>query len=311
MPSGRPQCRAGMAVPLPGAATRWQQLWRLARFDMAFVFRSPAFFVLLGIGMLNSFGSLWYAGQFYGGEVFPVTRLMVVNLNGAFTIIPIIIAIFYAGELVWRDRDRRVHEIVDATPAPDWTFIVPKVLAITLVLAATLLVAMLAGVVVQALKGYTNFELLRYLQWFVLPGTALAVLFAVLSVFVQVLVPHKFLGWAVDAAVSRRLGRLREHRARAQPVPVRRRTGNPVVGHERHGAVRRRALCVPRVLGAHCADAGRPRATGSGCAARTRRCERDCGACRGACAARRRSCSASPPPGRSASAAGSTTTPMC
>jgi len=62
-----------------------------------------------------------------------VTRLMVVNLNDAFTIIPIIIAIFYAGELVWRDRDRRVHEIVDATPAPDWAFIVPKVLAITLV----------------------------------------------------------------------------------------------------------------------------------------------------------------------------------
>ncbi|HET9023543.1 MAG TPA: hypothetical protein VFN64_03160, partial [Burkholderiaceae bacterium] len=192
-----PMTRTGMTVAPPGAATRWQQLWRLARFDMATVFRSPAFFVLLGIGMLNSFGSLWYAGQFYGGEVYPVTRLMVVSLNGAFTIIPVIIAIFYAGELVWRDRDRRVHEIVDATPAPDWAFIVPKVLAITLVLTATLLVGMLAGVVVQAVKGYTHFELLRYLQWFVLPGTALAVLFAVLSVFVQVLVPHKFLGWAV------------------------------------------------------------------------------------------------------------------
>jgi len=58
-------------LPVPGLATRWQQLWRLARFDMAFVFRSPAFFVLLGIGLLNSLGSLWYAGQFYGGEVFP------------------------------------------------------------------------------------------------------------------------------------------------------------------------------------------------------------------------------------------------
>ena len=196
--AGRPSAtRLGVTVPAPDAATRWQQLWRLARFDMAFVFRSPAFFVLLGIGMLNSLGSLWYAGQFYGGEVFPVTRLMVASLNGAFTIIPIIIAIFYAGELVWRDRDRRVHEIVDATPAPDWAFIVPKVLAITLVLTATLLVAMLAGVVVQALKGYANFELLNYLRWFVLPGAALAVLFAVLSVFVQVLVPHKFLGWAV------------------------------------------------------------------------------------------------------------------
>lgn len=186
---------ATLTLPVPGMAARWHPLWRLARFDMAFVFRSPAFFVLLGIGVVNSFGSMWYAGQIYGGEVFPVTRLMVTALNGAFTIIPVIVAIYYAGELVWRDRDRRVHEIVDATPAPDWAFLVPKILAITLVLAATLLAAMLSGVVVQALKGYTRFELLHYLQWFVFPGTALAVLFAVLSVFVQVLVPHKFLGW--------------------------------------------------------------------------------------------------------------------
>ena len=163
---------------------------------MAFVFKSPAFFVLLGIGILNSFGALWYAGQFYGGQVFPVTRLMVSSLDGAFTIIPIIIAIYYAGELVWRDRERRVHEIVDATAAPDWAFLVPKIVAITLVLTATALAAVAAAVVVQALKGYTRFELVHYLQWYVLPATALAALLAVLSVFVQVLVPHKFLGWA-------------------------------------------------------------------------------------------------------------------
>ena len=53
-------------------------------------------------------------------------------LQGAFTIMPIIIAIFYAGELVWRDRERRLHEIVDATAAPDWAHLLPKILAITL-----------------------------------------------------------------------------------------------------------------------------------------------------------------------------------
>jgi ABC-2 type transport system permease protein len=181
----------------PGGATRWRRAWRLARFDMAFVFRSPAFFVLLGIGMLNAYGALWYAGQIYGGEVFPVTRLMVDGLTGAFTIIPIIIAIYYAGELVWRDRERRVHEIVDATPAPDWAFLVPKIVAITLVLLATALAAVAAGTIVQAAKGYYDVELGRYFAWFVLPATVTALLLAVLAVFVQVLVPHKFLGWGV------------------------------------------------------------------------------------------------------------------
>ena len=64
---------------------------------------------------------------------------MIATLAGSFTIIPVIVAIYYAGELVWRERDRKTHEIIDATPTPDWAFVAPKTLAIALVLVATLL----------------------------------------------------------------------------------------------------------------------------------------------------------------------------
>lgn len=190
---------AGAALPLPraDAATRRAQLARLVRFDMAFVFRSPAFFVLLGIGMVNSAGALWTTGEWYGSPSYPVTRLMVQALTGAFSLMPIIIAIFYAGELVWRDRDRHMHEIVDATAAPDWAHLLPKVLAISLVLAASAGVGVLTGVIVQLLKGYTHIEPGAYLLWFALPMTIAAIQLAVLAVFVQVLVPQKFIGWGV------------------------------------------------------------------------------------------------------------------
>jgi hypothetical protein len=65
------------------------------------------------------------------------------------------------------------------------------------VLFATSLAAVLAAVGVQLMKGYATFELGRYLAWFVGPATALALLLAVLSVFVQVIVPHKYIGWGV------------------------------------------------------------------------------------------------------------------
>jgi ABC-2 type transport system permease protein len=201
VPAAGPPAGATAATRLPAprsdAATRWAQLWRLARFDMAFVFRSPAFFVLLGIGVINSMGSLWFAGRWYGSGPYPVTRLMVEALTGAFTLMPIIIAVFYSGELVWRDRERRMHEIVDATAAPSWAHLVPKIVAITLVLSATMLVGVAAGIVVQLLKGYTHLELGAYLLWFALPTAVAAVQLAVLSVFVQVLVPQKFIGWGV------------------------------------------------------------------------------------------------------------------
>ena len=187
------------ALPAPsaGGATAWRQFLALTRFDMGFVFKSPAFFVLLALGMFNAFGGLAGSITDRGVQYFPVTRMAVEVLAGSFTLIPIIIAIYYAGELVWRDHDRKMHEITGASAAPDWAFVVPKILAITLVLLATFLAGVLVAVGFQAWHGYTRFELANYLTWFVLPGLVSAVELAILSVFVQVMVPNKFMGWAV------------------------------------------------------------------------------------------------------------------
>jgi aminopeptidase N len=188
-----------MRLPAPRAdtTTRWTQFAALARFDMAFVMRSPAFLVLLFIGLINAGGSAWFVNEWYGSPSYPVTRLMVQALQGAFNIMPIIIAIYYAGELVWRDRERRMHEIVDATAAPGWTHLVPKIGAIALVLVATGFVAVFTAMAIQLVKGYTRLEPLGYLAWYLWPTVVTALQVAVLSVLVQVLVPQKFIGWGV------------------------------------------------------------------------------------------------------------------
>jgi len=180
-----------------GGRAAWLQFKALTRFDMAFVFRSPAFFVLLLLGVFNAIGAISLTGETRGVAYLPVTRAVVEGLLGGFTLIPIIIAVYYAGELVWRDRERRIHEIVDATAAPSWAFLTPKVLAITLVLLATLVVGVATGMLFQLWHGYTNFEPGAYLLWFVLPSLITALLLGVLAVFVQALVPHKFVGWAL------------------------------------------------------------------------------------------------------------------
>jgi len=187
-----------LALPQFGRMSHWQQFAALTRFDMGSVFKSPAFFVLLALGLFNAYGSLTLTTEMRGGiPMFPVTRAVVEALSGSFTIIPIIIAIFYGGELVWRDRERRIHEIVDATAAPSWAFIVPKVLAISLVLLSTFVAAGLVGAGFQLLNGFTDIAVRDYLLWFILPNVITAVLLAILSITVQALVPNKFSGWAV------------------------------------------------------------------------------------------------------------------
>jgi ABC-2 type transport system permease protein len=180
----------------PEGGHAWQAFLALSRFDMGSVFKSPAFFVLVAIGALNVYGSLQETVTQNDIDYFPVTRAAVNALSGAFAFIPLIIAIYYAGELVWRDRDRRIHEIVDACPAPSWTIMLPKVLAIGLVLFASLAVGVLTGMVFQLGHGYTRLEPVHYLLWFLLPQTILAWQMAVLAVFIQSLVPHKAIGWA-------------------------------------------------------------------------------------------------------------------
>lgn len=187
------------ALPATGpSATSRTQLITLARFDMAAVFRSPAFFVLLAFGFLNSIGGLWFGNEdFYGNPFHPVTRIMIQTLNGAFSLVPLIVAIYYAGDVVWRDRELRLHEMLHATPAPDWAFALPKILAIALVLIATVVVSVAGGLAVQMLRGYSNYEFGKYLTWYVLPWAVDVTLIAILGIFIQVLVPHKFVGWLV------------------------------------------------------------------------------------------------------------------
>jgi ABC-2 type transport system permease protein len=190
------------AAPVPPVFDRraaWAQLIVRTRLDMGQVFKSPAYFVLLALGLANAMGSLWFAtdADRYGGVIYPVTRVLLRPLLGAFGLIPMIIAIYYSGELVWRERERKTHEIIDATPAPDWAFVAPKTLAIALVLISTLLVSVLAAIATQLFHGYFNIELGKYLLWYVLPQGVDFILVAVLAVFLQTISPHKFIGWAL------------------------------------------------------------------------------------------------------------------
>lgn len=179
--------------------TAWAQLIVRTRLDMGQVFKSPAYFVLLALGLANAMGALWFATDAgrYGGVVYPVTRVLIDPLVGSFGLIPWIIANYYSGELVWREREKKTHEIVDSTPVPDWAFVAPKALAISLVLISTLLVSVLAAILSQAFHGYFNFEIGKYLLWYLAPQAILFILLAVLAVFLQVLSPHKFIGWGL------------------------------------------------------------------------------------------------------------------
>lgn len=188
---------AAAPTPRHGNAALRAMLWMRTRFEARQVVLSPAFPVLMAWGLLTTFISLTTQRDPDGRPTYPTTLSMIPEIASGLEVVPLIVAIFYAGELVWRERDRRMHEIVDAAPVPSWVHVVSKTLAMGLVLVGILLTGVAASAGVQLSLGFTALELDKYLLWYVLPGAWDLLVLAALALFVQALSPHKAAGWGI------------------------------------------------------------------------------------------------------------------
>ena len=158
------------------------------------VLRSAIFwaFALSGLAfLLIAFSS---TKNIYGTATWPVTYQVIENARGSFRLFSLITITFYAGELVYRERDSGVQDVVDATRVPTWVLLWSKLLALWVISFALLLVSALAAVLGRVTRGYFQIELSQYLvQFGVLEWSGLALL-CVLAITLQVLSNNKYLG---------------------------------------------------------------------------------------------------------------------
>ncbi|HEY0143827.1 MAG TPA: hypothetical protein VGF48_23270 [Thermoanaerobaculia bacterium] len=116
-------------------------------------------------------------------------------------IVPLLI-VFFAGELVWRERDAGLGEITDSMPGSEWAPLLGKFLGLGLVLALFLAALTASGIAAQAILGHDDFQLGLYLR--VLFGLQLPeyLLFAMLALAVHVVVNQKYIGHFVAIGAS-------------------------------------------------------------------------------------------------------------
>jgi ABC-2 type transport system permease protein len=168
-----------------------------AGMEARYILKSPAFLILLIMAFGFALPSVVAPSGWMDVPVYPLTAVSVPTIEAIFDTILIIIAAYYGGELVWREREHKFHEIVDSTPLPAWALMLPKMLGLAMVLVATLLVGTATGIIAQLLGGGVPVAAGEYLLWYLLPGTVDAVLIAVFAVFVQALSPGKYVGWGL------------------------------------------------------------------------------------------------------------------
>jgi len=205
---GRRRAPAPAAVPTPvtsnlfgrvspqfGARSTAVQFLSQVRMELGGVMRTYPFYVLLFFAVMNVVFMFYGAvNQLYGTAVLPVTRMMLQMIEGGYLFMAVVIVVYYAGELVHRERQSRVAEYVDAMPFPNGVVIGAKLAALVIIVALVLLVGMLAAIVVQLLHGYTRLELPVYLFGLFVVQGSFPFLLCVVAIAVQCLVSNKFVG---------------------------------------------------------------------------------------------------------------------
>lgn len=194
-----------LAIVVPRAAgafgvrTAVRQTLAVARNTLADTTASRWFPVVLlaCVGMPMLWG--WNVGDtVFDTSTWPVTFLITeVALAQRARLLFIALVILFAGELVWKEREVGTAEIADAAPVSDGAGLCGRFLALVVIIVAFQAAATTAGVLIQVLQGYTNFEPWLYAR--VMFGLQLAdyVLLGALAMTVHVLVNHKNLGHMV------------------------------------------------------------------------------------------------------------------
>lgn len=161
------------------------------------IFREIPFWAIAGLIIVFSINNGRYAGHTGEENVWPVTYLMLQAVEGSAMLFFYIVATLYAAELVWRERDNRFDGIHDALPMNETVDWLSKLTAICAVELVLLTLTMLCGIMMQTIAGFHHYELLLYFKELYVTTFPQLIGFALLAMFVQTMVPNKFLGHGI------------------------------------------------------------------------------------------------------------------
>lgn len=191
-PTRRPRPANGYAAP--SFLVGW---WSVTQFHSRSLLRSVPFLAIAAIGMINVLMSAWYADQTGQNRVWPMSWLMAEGSVGASSLFMLVLLTFYAGELVWRERQVKLDQVLDASPVRTASVVLGKMSAMALLLLAFATGSMLASMLVQVLKGYPIIDAPVYLLYVYLADYPSWLVMVAIAFLVQAVVPKKPIGHVV------------------------------------------------------------------------------------------------------------------
>jgi hypothetical protein len=170
--------------------TNFLSIRKSVTFKILFVFSA----ILLGT-------SLWGGFEYFGLQSYPLTYEIIDAISGSTMMFIVIILVFFSGELVWRDRDSKINEVVDATPHNSIISLAAKALSLVAITSLLNWFFIICGILYQLAHGYTNIELDVYFIDFVFTNLSTFFVWAGVMIMIQVIVNNKYIGYFISILV--------------------------------------------------------------------------------------------------------------
>ena len=196
-PETAPSVRAVKVEQRFDGRTWATQVGSSARLSFLNIVRQVPFLAIVTIGIVNLLMSASFVDSLYGEKTWPVTYTMAQVLENGFQLFFIILITIYAGEAVWGERQLQLDQVNDSLPTRTSVPFLGKLGGLLMVEAFLLVIMILAGIAIQTVKGYHNYEIGLYVRY--LFGTTFPSLaqITVLAFLVHVLVNQKYAGHVI------------------------------------------------------------------------------------------------------------------
>ncbi len=175
----------------------WKQFLSFYKTNTISIVKNVVFKILAIFGIFLLFVSLIEGYEYFGLQSYPVTYKVIGDISGSTGIFMIIIVVFFSGELVWRDRVSKIHEVINATPHSSYASIFAKVLSLVSIAVFLQIIFISMGVLSQLMRGYTDIELGVYFTDFLVDTLPGYIIFAAIFVFIQTLVNNRYIGYFI------------------------------------------------------------------------------------------------------------------
>ena len=187
--------------PIYGVKTEWTQFKSFFLINFLNIVKSASFKILFLFSAIILIASLFGGAEYYGLQSYPRTYKVIDTIRLSTEIFVIIILVFFSGNLIWRDRESKINEVIDATPHTSLISLSTK--ALSLVSVATILHVffIICGIFYQLASGFHIIELDIYFLDFLYTSLMTYIVWSGVMIMIQVLLSNKYIGYFVSILV--------------------------------------------------------------------------------------------------------------